>query len=285
MGVHSIHDNVPCWNLKKQQCLWSRNFHGLSIEMKDPKEEAQSSRKRDALSKEIVAWKYHKFGMKLPVGCRVNLEIEDASLAKDEYALLCKVPQDLDNDMLVKVIYIFGGESKTWNAYDRRAPRYSKVYIVLGLAVDVKQQVETQKATNAQIAQLTKALIAHGGSPAAGPATSISNTSLQMPALQLPQLRCPMFITCQPDMNVGAEHNLTMGDHLKKFHFKSLNLPRVAGVQESLRANAMDCIVWALGLASTPDQLPSPVPRDQSTARQDGQGRKGVNQSDAVRRQ
>ncbi len=55
--------------------------------------------------------------------------------------------------------------------------------------MDVKQQVETQKATNAQIAQLTKALIAHGGSPAAGPATSISNTSLQMPALQLPQLR------------------------------------------------------------------------------------------------
>ncbi|KAL9984580.1 hypothetical protein ACROYT_G006890 [Oculina patagonica] len=62
--------------------------------------------------------------------------------------------------------------------------------IVSGLTAVVKQQAEAQKATNAQIAQLTEALIAHGGGPpAAGPATSTSNTSLRMPALQLPQFR------------------------------------------------------------------------------------------------
>ena len=53
----------------------------------------------------------------------------------------------------------------------------------------IKQQADVQKATNVQIAQLTEALIAHGGTPAAGPATSTSNTSLRMPALQLPQFR------------------------------------------------------------------------------------------------
>ena len=74
-------------------------------------------------------------------------------------------------------------------------------------------------------------------------------------------IRCPMFITCQAGMDFGAEHNLAMDARLKKFYFKSLNWPRVAGVQESLRASAMDCIVWAIGLARTPDdELPPPVP-------------------------
>jgi len=41
---------------------------------------------------------FHEFGIKLPVGCRVNVEREDSSVAKDEYALLCKVPQDLDEE-------------------------------------------------------------------------------------------------------------------------------------------------------------------------------------------
>ena len=61
--------------------------------------------------------------------------------------------------------------------------------IVPGLTAIVNQQADAQKATNAQIAQLTEALIAHGGTPAAGPATSTSNTSLRMPALQLSQFR------------------------------------------------------------------------------------------------
>ena len=61
--------------------------------------------------------------------------------------------------------------------------------IVAGLTSIVKQQADAQKATTAQITQLTEALIAHGGPPAAGPATSTSNTSLRMPALQLPQFR------------------------------------------------------------------------------------------------
>ena len=61
--------------------------------------------------------------------------------------------------------------------------------IVAGLTAIVKQQADAQKATTTQIAQLTEALIAHGKPPAAGPATSTSNTSLRIPALQLPQFR------------------------------------------------------------------------------------------------
>jgi len=61
--------------------------------------------------------------------------------------------------------------------------------IVAGLTAIVKQQADAQKATNAQIAQLTEALIAHGGPPVADPAPSTSHTSLRMPALQLPQFR------------------------------------------------------------------------------------------------
>ena len=61
--------------------------------------------------------------------------------------------------------------------------------IVAGLTAIVKLQADAQKATNAQIAQLTEALFAHDGPPAAGPGTTTSNTSLRMPALQLPQFR------------------------------------------------------------------------------------------------
>ena len=74
-------------------------------------------------------------------------------------------------------------------------------------------------------------------------------------------IRCPMFITCQTDMDFGAEHNTAMDARLKKFYFRSLTSPRVAGVQEFLRANAMDCIVWACSLAQTPDDdVPPLVP-------------------------
>ena len=52
-----------------------------------------------------------------------------------------------------------------------------------------------------------------------------------------------------------------MDTRLKKFFFRSLTSPRVEGVQEFLRANAMDCIIWACGLARTPeDDLPPPMP-------------------------
>ena len=74
-------------------------------------------------------------------------------------------------------------------------------------------------------------------------------------------IRCPMFITCQTDMDFGQEHNGAMAVRLRKFFFKRLTSPRVAGVQEFLQTNAMDCIVWACGLAITPDdELPPPVP-------------------------
>ena len=74
-------------------------------------------------------------------------------------------------------------------------------------------------------------------------------------------IRCPMFITCQTDMDFGREHNDAMAVRLKKFFFKRLTSPRVAGVQEFLQTNAMDCVVWACSLAITPDdELPPPMP-------------------------
>lgn len=70
-----------------------------------------------------------------------------------------------------------------------------------------------------------------------------------------------MFITCQTDMDFGREHNDSMAVRLKKFFFKRLTSPRVAGVQEFLQTNAMDCVVWACSLAITPDdELPPPMP-------------------------
>lgn len=41
--------------------------------------------------------------------------------------------------------------------------------IISGLTAVVKQQAEAQKATNTRIAQLTEALLAHGGPPTVGP--------------------------------------------------------------------------------------------------------------------
>ena len=74
-------------------------------------------------------------------------------------------------------------------------------------------------------------------------------------------IRCPMLITCQTDMDFGREHNDAMAVRLKKFFFKRLTSPRVAGVQEFLQTNAMDCVVWACSLAITPDdELPPPMP-------------------------
>ena len=64
-------------------------------------------------------------------------------------------------------------------------------------------------------------------------------------------IRFPMFVTCQKDTDFSVEHNTAMDVRLRKFCFKSLTSPRVAGVQEFLRANTMDCIVWACGLART----------------------------------
>lgn len=74
-------------------------------------------------------------------------------------------------------------------------------------------------------------------------------------------IRCPMFITCQKELDFGEDHNAAMDVRLRKFHFKSLATPPVAGVQQYLKDNAMDCIVWASRVASAPaDELPPPVP-------------------------
>lgn len=57
-----------------------------------------------------------------------------------------------------------------------------------------------------------------------------------------------------------GEHNTAMEAPLRKFFFRSLISERVVGIQEFLRANAVDCI-WARGLAHTPDELPPhPMP-------------------------
>lgn len=70
-----------------------------------------------------------------------------------------------------------------------------------------------------------------------------------------------MFITCQEEMNFGEEHNAAMNVRLRKFHFKTLRSPPVAGAVEFLKEHAMDCIVWASNMAVTPvDELPPPVP-------------------------
>ena len=41
------------------------------------------------------------------------------------------------------------------------------------------------------------------------------------------EIRCPMFITCQTEMEFGEEHNAAMDARLPKFYFKSLNTPPV----------------------------------------------------------
>lgn len=71
----------------------------------------------------------------------------------------------------------------------------------------VKQQVEAQKKTNTQIANLTEALLAHGGPPAAPSAVELNPQSSWMPALQLPQFR----------------HDKTTYNDVKKF-LKSFNI-------------------------------------------------------------
>ena len=61
---------------------------------------------------------------------------------------------------------------------------------------------------------------------------------------------------------MAREHNDAMAVRLKKFFFKRLTSPRVAGVQEFLQTNAMvDCVISTCSLAITPDdELPPPMP-------------------------
>ena len=72
-------------------------------------------------------------------------------------------------------------------------------------------------------------------------------------------VRCPMFITCQSDMDFGDAHNAAIKVRLRKFHFRTVKPPPVAGVQTFLKEHAMDCIVWATKVTVTPDdELPRP---------------------------
>jgi len=72
-------------------------------------------------------------------------------------------------------------------------------------------------------------------------------------------IRCPMFINCQSDMDFGDAYNAAMEVCLRKFHFRTLKSPPVAGVHTFLKEHAMGCIVWATKVAVTPDdELPRP---------------------------
>ena len=50
-------------------------------------------------------------------------------------------------------------------------------------------------------------------------------------------IRCPMFLTCQKELNFGEDNNAAMDVRLRKFYFKSLTTPPVADVQQYLRDN------------------------------------------------
>ena len=74
-------------------------------------------------------------------------------------------------------------------------------------------------------------------------------------------IRCSMFLTCQKELDFSEDNNAAMDVRLRKFYFRSLTAPPVAHVQQYLKDNAMDCLVWASREARTPnDELPPPVP-------------------------
>ena len=50
-------------------------------------------------------------------------------------------------------------------------------------------------------------------------------------------IRCPMFIACQQAMDFGEEHNDAMDVHLRKFFFKTLKKPLLAGIQQILKSH------------------------------------------------
>ncbi len=69
-------------------------------------------------------------------------------------------------------------------------------------------------------------------------------------------LKCPIFITCQQEMDFGREHNPAMDERLCKFRFKTLPVTSskpLIDVQQILANNAMHCILWATEMAKTLD--------------------------------
>ena len=90
-------------------------------------------------------------------------------------------------------------------------------------------------------------------------------------------IRCPMFITCQKELDFDEDHNEAMDVRLHKFHFRSLTTPPVARVQQHLKGNAMDCLVWASRVARMPDdKVPLAIPgpsAEQQVIREEEKGR------------
>ena len=52
----------------------------------------------------LFDFRYHEFGIELPISCHVTVEREDVGVAKEEYALLSRVPLDLDEKTLETVM-------------------------------------------------------------------------------------------------------------------------------------------------------------------------------------
>ena len=89
-------------------------------------------------------------------------------------------------------------------------------------------------------------------------------------------IRCTMFITCQKEVDFGEDHNGPMDVLLRKFHFRSLTSPPVAGVQQHLKQNVMDCLVWASRVAPMPDnELPLTIPPPSAEQQAIGEEEKG----------
>ena len=58
-------------------------------------------------------------------------------------------------------------------------------------------------------------------------------------------IRCPMCITCQNDMDFGAEHNVAMNVRLKKFVFKTLRSCSRSASVVMVQCNGLYCTgVW-----------------------------------------
>ena len=68
-----------------------------------------------------------------------------------------------------------------------------------------------------------------------------------------------MYITCQTEMDFGADHNEAMDKRLHKYYFTSL--PRVdPEANKWLRQHAMDCIVWAQNIVGSNEGSATPYP-------------------------
>ena len=68
-----------------------------------------------------------------------------------------------------------------------------------------------------------------------------------------------MYITCQTELDFGADHNEAMDKRLHKYHFRSLSHVNPEA-NKWLRQHAMDCIVWSQKIAGDIEDSATPKP-------------------------